>query len=119
MKWLDSSNFNDVFYLVLGAFVGWITENMHAAYICQKAKRECTLYVFFTVRPNRLDQKIIKEEVLSVIEDAIYHYGISEFYYKEFVVDSMATFREENGLWINECATLFQKYEFQPYDLED
>ena len=119
INWIDRSIFDDIFLIVNGAFVGWLTDNMHAAYISQDNTQELNLFLFYKSPPNQLDEKIMQNEVLFAVIDQSRSYGINKLNCKSFVVESISAFKEADGEWLSQCFPIFRKYEFQLYDLED
>jgi len=45
--WLNKKDFDDIFFLVHGAFLGRITDSMHSCYIANKIENELVLIIFF------------------------------------------------------------------------
>ena len=69
--------------------------------------------------PSNLDLKIINEEILFYIEDSLLSYGNYTINNKIIVLDStIADFKEKGGMWLNNYFSIFQKYDFMPYDLD-
>ncbi len=118
--WIDRENLRDVVSLVHGAFNGWITDSMYAVYIANKKQRELELVLFFKQNISRLDNKIIEDEIIPYIEDGGTDYGINKVNLKLIHLSgTMGDFMEREAELIKGYYSVFVKYEFNPYDLED
>lgn len=120
MLWLNKKNFNDVFLIVQGSFIGWITDSMHSAYIANSKEYELELIIFFSKQPTQLETKIVSEEILFYIEDSICDYGLPKVNYRPIILEStIGKFKEREGAWLNNYWPIFGKYDPMPYDLSD
>lgn len=119
--WLEKENYDSIHLIVNGAFLGWITDSMRAAFIATRVPNQLELIIFFGGEPSKLDQKIVEQEIIFYIEDSGFDYGINTVNYRAIILenDTIAGFKEKGGMWINEYSPVFQKYDFQSYDVED
>lgn len=116
----DRADFDDIFLAVHGAFLGWITDTMQAAYINLISPSELELLVFYSKDPSNLDLKIMEEEILFSIEDSVINNGIQKVSSKGIVLEgTMANFKSSNNGYLDNYWPVFIKYEFMDCDLLD
>lgn len=119
LLWLDKKNFDDIFVLVHGAFIGWITDSMRAAYMANSTRNELDLVILFIENPNAFDMNAI-DEILSYIRYSMADYGLKKINLKKIIIkDTIAGFKEEGAMWINTYWAIFEKYDPMPYDIDE
>lgn len=121
LLWKNKDNFDDIFFIVSGALLGWVTDRMTGVYMCSKNEEELELVFFFRESPTDFDNRIVQREILSTIQDDIGEYGIKRVKYVPIVwMGTLGEYKtEQNGGWVNNYWPVFQKYQFQEFDEKD
>lgn len=107
-KWkLEPELLKQILLEVNTSFFGFITDNMLSAYIGQEGdKSSINLIILYKKKPSKLDNYLVKNEVLSSLEDELFEYGIRSVnlisLYGEDVNVRLGTYKD--------YFTIFKKY---------
>ncbi|MGB1296405.1 MAG: hypothetical protein ACPG6V_13085, partial [Flavobacteriales bacterium] len=103
LKWISNIKFDDVLLIIQGAFLGWITNPMIAAYFTYNVKNEIDLVILFNCKPTKIDIRIIESEILPYLEDNILEYGINNINIQQLTItSSINEFKEKEDKWMRE-----------------
>ena len=119
LHWVNNQHFENIFQLIHGAFVGWITENMLGAYFRIEEISNLNLIVFFSAPPTETEKTILEQEVIFYINESSLLYEILNVRYESNILTgTFGEYREKNGGFINSFWPIFRKYELMNCDLE-